>query len=290
MSIKGFLPLEITLPAAANLPESTHICYLKPHLSKNENEQTETTSSIFLINPLPCWNLNNVKKLFKQINTSCHVENVLVRESVDNSRISSIGSGINYDLHINLSILTNEEFGNELSAEERLPFGSSVIKFLDRDSFELFLTSLKKVNNKKLIYEFNKEDTGSGKYSKVVYEDKELLEKQVTKNLIEFQNREKIATEELENMRTIVDDDGFTLVIGSQNKTKADILGTMKKKADLEKDTEHVKKEKKKEKQDFYRFQIRERKKNEMSELLLKFRQDQQRVKAMKERRKFKPY
>lgn len=290
MSIKGFLPLEITLPEAADLPESTHLCYLKPHLSKNENEQTDTTSSIFLINPLPYWNLSNVKKLFKQINPSCHIESVMVRESIDNSRISSIGSGINYDLHINLSKLTNEELGTELSAEQRLPFGSSVIKFLDRDSFELFLTSLKKINSKKLIYEFDKKDTGFNKYSTVVHEDKFLLEKKVTKKLIEFQNREKIASEELENMKTVVDEDGFTLVIGSQNKTKADILGTMKKQADLEKDSEHVKKEKKKEKQDFYRFQIRERKKNEMSELLLKFRQDQQRVKAMKERRKFKPY
>jgi ribosomal RNA-processing protein 7 len=287
--IKGFIPLPITLLPSANLPETTHLCYIKPHMSKDPNEQANNTRSLFIINPLPFWTLENVKNLFKDVNSSCYIEKVIVRESIDTSRISSIGSGVNYDLHINLSKLTNEEFGLELPENERLPFGSSVVTFLDRDGLELFLTSLKKIKIK-LIWKIN-EDTGLTKYNQIQnVMDRDLLEKEVTQSLIDFSNREKIASEEVENMRTIVDEDGFTLVVGSAKKTKADILGTMKKKADLESDDAHLKKEKKKEKQDFYRFQIRERKKQEMNQLLSKFKDDQERVKVMREKRKFRPY
>lgn len=291
--IKGFMPLPITLPAAANLPESTHLCYIKPHMSRDPNEQADTTRSLFLINPLPLWTLDNVKKLFRQINTASHIEKILVREAVDLSRVSSLGSGVNYDLHINLSKLTNEEYGDELDENEKLPFGSSVITFLDRDGLELFLSSVKKIK-KTIKWDISDStaETGSAKYTQIpnLVLDRKSLEKQVAQSLIDFQNREKKAEEEVQNMREIVDEDGFTLVVGSQKKTKSEILGSMKTLADLEKDSAHVKKMKKKEKKDFYRFQIRERKKQEMNQLLSKFKEDQERVKLMKQRRRFKPY
>ncbi|KAG0681085.1 Ribosomal RNA-processing protein 7 [Pichia californica] len=291
--IKGFLPLPITIPAIANLAESTHICYIKPHLSKDENEQINTTRSLFLINPLPFWTIENVKKLFNQVNSASHIEKILLRESIDTSRVSSIGSGVNYDLHINLSKLTNIDFGFELNENEKLPFGSSVITFLDRDGFELFLSSLKKIK-KNLKWDIGNSinETGFNKYSKIpnVIIDRTKLEKEITNSLVEFQQREKNAEEEVQNMKEIVDEDGFTLVVGSQKKTKSEILGSIKKLSDLEKDDSHVKKMEKKEKKDFYRFQIRERKKQEMNQLLSKFKEDQERVKLMKQRRRFRPY
>ena len=47
---------------------------------------------------------------------------------------------------------------------------------------------------------------------------------------------------------------------------------------------------KSKEKQDFYRFQLRQRKKEEMNELLNKFKLDQEKVRMMKEKKRFRPY
>lgn len=290
--IKGFLPLPITIPAVANLPASTHLCYIKPHMSKDPNEQADTTKSLFLINPLPLWTLENVKKLFRQVNTASHIEKILVREAIDTSRVSSNGSGVNYDLHINLSKLTNEDYGEELKENERLPFGSSVITFLDRDALELFLSSVKKMKGS-LTWDLENlsGETGLKKYTQIPYlVDRKVAQKEVAKALIDFQNREKKAVEEVQNMREIVDEDGFTLVVGSQKKTKSEILGSMKKLSDLEKDDAHIKKKKKKEKKDFYRFQIRERKKQEMNQLLSKFKEDQERVKQMREKRRFRPY
>lgn len=290
--IKGFLPLPIAIPAVANLPPSTHLCYIKPHMSKDPSEQADTTKSLFLINPLPLWTLDNVKKLFRQVNNASHIEKILVREAIDTSRVSSNGSGVNYDLHINLSKLTNEDYGCELEESERLPFGSSVITFLDRDGLELFLSSVKKIK-KALEWDVtnSSSETGLQRYTRIPYViDRKVAEKEVAKTLIDFQQREKKAEVEVQNMREIVDEDGFTLVVGSQKKTKSDILGSMKKLSDLEKDEAHVKKNKKKEKKDFYRFQIRERKKQEMNQLLSKFKEDQERVKQMRQKRRFRPY
>ena len=67
-------------------------------------------------------------------------------------------------------------------------------------------------------------------------------------------------------------------------KTKAGILGKQK----LASTVGVVKaqsKMKSKEKQDFYRFQLRQRKKEEMNELLNKFKLDQEKVRMMKEKK-----
>ena len=93
----------------------------------------------------------------------------------------------------------------------------------------------------------------------------------------------------MQKQTEIVDEDGFTLVVGSHTKTKAGMLG--KQKLLQAKEQERSKKKlKRKEKDDFYRFQLREKKKAEMNDLLHKFKQDQERVKVMKERKRFRPY
>lgn len=292
--VKGFLPLPVTLPALANLPESVHLCYVKPHMSKQADEQADTTRSLFVINPLPGWDdVKLVRALVSQVSSGSRVESVLVREAKDEARVSSCGSGVNYDLHINLSMLSNEEFGRELEDDEKLPFGSSVVSFIDRDALELFLTNLAKFTKgkKKLVWDVTHMQTGLSKYTQIPHlSERTVMEKRVAKALVDFQNRERNAEEELKNMKNVVDEDGFTLVVGSAKKTKAEILGSIKKKSDLEQDVEFAKKSKSKEKEDFYRFQIRERKKQEMNSLLSKFKEDQERVRVMRQKRKFRPY
>ena len=78
-------------------------------------------------------------------------------------------------------------------------------------------------------------------------------------------------------------------MVGPQRKTKAGILGKQKLAATVE--SEKAKsKMKSKEKQDFYRFQIRQRKKEEMNDLLNKFKMDQEKVRVMREKKRFRPY
>ncbi|GMM48934.1 Rrp7 protein [Pichia kluyveri] len=298
MTTRGFVKLEIALPEVANLPSSTHCCYVKPHTSKLPNQQQDNTCSLFVVNPLPqpMWTLASVRTIFRQISSASHISNVLLHDCIDESRVSSIGSGVNYDLHINLSILSNPDLGSPLSEEEMLPFGTSVVTFVDRDGLELFLTNLTNINNNKskkkdkIITWKGDENVSLGfeRYSKVQnLVNRDEMEKIVAKSLLEFQNREKEAEDDVNNLKNIVDEDGFTLVVGPQRKTKSEILGSLRKKK-LEKDV--ITTNDKKEKEDFYRFQIRERKKQEMGSLLAKFREDQERVKLMRQRRKFRPY
>ena len=105
----------------------------------------------------------------------------------------------------------------------------------------------------------------------------------------DFDNAEQESIENLQNQASLVDEDGFQLVVGSHRKTKAGILGKQNLASTVE--SEKAKnKMKKKEKQDFYRFQLRQRKKEEMNELLSKFKSDQEKVRLMKEKKRFRPY
>lgn len=80
----------------------------------------------------------------------------------------------------------------------------------------------------------------------------------------------------------LVDEDGFKLVTGSDIKRRSDIDPAPK--------PQSSKRRKKLEKNDFYRFQFREQRKQEMSDLLRKYQEDKQKVKELKEKRAFKPY
>ncbi|KAF5095526.1 hypothetical protein D0Z00_003101 [Geotrichum galactomycetum] len=109
-------------------------------------------------------------------------------------------------------------------------------------------------------------------------------------------NFAKAEARELQNVRSLaeqVDEDGFTLVVSSTRKSAADIRTAPKMTEDeaIQNDsTTGGKKKKSKEKKDFYRFQIREQKKQEMNSLLKRFREDQDKIKELKEKKRFKPY
>lgn len=101
--------------------------------------------------------------------------------------------------------------------------------------------------------------------------DPEQLSNEVSQALVEFDRAEKESMESLQKQTQLVDEDGFTLVVGSHRKTKAGILGKQKLAATVELDKANSKL-KKKEKEDFYRYQLRQKKKDEMTELLHKFK------------------
>jgi len=75
----------------------------------------------------------------------------------------------------------------------------------------------------------------------------------------------------------VVDEDGFEVVTYKR-----------KEKLTAEED-QYVKPKKSKELQDFYRFQVREKKREELASLRAKFEADKRRVAAMKARRSFRP-
>ncbi|KAG0008563.1 Ribosomal RNA-processing protein 7 [Entomortierella chlamydospora] len=85
-----------------------------------------------------------------------------------------------------------------------------------------------------------------------------------------------------------MDDDGFTLVTRAGNKGY-NTDGVIKVQAIKAEDVKNIK-PKKKELQDFYRFQMREAKRDSTLIFLLVFEEDKIKIEALKVNRRFKPY
>ncbi|KAF8929801.1 ribosomal RNA-processing protein 7-domain-containing protein [Dissophora ornata] len=86
----------------------------------------------------------------------------------------------------------------------------------------------------------------------------------------------------------VMDDDGFTLVTRAGSKGH-NTDGVIKIQAVKAEDVKNIK-PKKKELQDFYRFQMREAKRDKLVDLRRKFEEDKIRIEALKVNRRFKPY
>ncbi|KAG0266273.1 Ribosomal RNA-processing protein 7 [Actinomortierella ambigua] len=86
----------------------------------------------------------------------------------------------------------------------------------------------------------------------------------------------------------MVDDDGFTLVTsaGKKGSNSDGVITVQAAKAEEVKNL----KPKKKELQDFYRFQMREAKRDKLVELRRKFEEDKQKIEHLKATRRFKPF
>ncbi|KAG0203115.1 Ribosomal RNA-processing protein 7 [Mortierella sp. GBA30] len=86
----------------------------------------------------------------------------------------------------------------------------------------------------------------------------------------------------------VMDEDGFTLVTraGSKGHNTDGVITITAAKAE---DVKNLK-PKKKELQDFYRFQMREAKRDKLVDLRRKFEEDKLRIEALKVNRRFKPY
>lgn len=277
--IKGFHILPVTLP------KSTHIHYIffKKHEVKGGNNNNR---SIFLIN-LPINTSTSVlKKYFQDVAIGSTLE----------SYTPSFLTDFPEDVYIDLTKLTSDlklsNTNEDIEISSKLPKNCGIITFIDKSAFQLALSSLKKLSSNASISNWPIKEFGSSFFLKNLQNqilNNEILTHEVSTSLAEFNQAEKESAEQLQEKTQLVDEDGFTLVVGSHRKTKAGIMGKQKLASTVELEKAQTKM-KKKEKEDFYRYQLRQRKKDEMNDLLTKFKQDQERVKLMKEKKRFRPY
>ncbi|TPX50122.1 hypothetical protein SeLEV6574_g01102 [Synchytrium endobioticum] len=112
----------------------------------------------------------------------------------------------------------------------------------------------------------------------------------VTHELELFEQAQRDAHRAAKSKRNVPDEDGFVLVTrASKRKTATDPSSgatVTAAKADEVRDL----KPKKRELQNFYRFQVKEKKMTQLSELRKKFDEDKVRIAALKSGRKFRPY
>ncbi|KHC72191.1 ribosomal RNA-processing protein 7 [Candida albicans P75016] len=275
--IKGFYVLPLKLTGT----KSIHYIYFKKHESKGTANDNR---SLFICNLPISTDLSTIKKFFQKVAIGSIIE----------SFINSLLTDYPEDIWINLTKLTSDLDLVDAVDEQasKLPKNCGIVAFIDKASLTLAFNSLKKLSSSLTECEWPIQQFTSNYYLKQYQKqilDPNSLTEEVSQALIDFDKAEQQSIEELQSQRNLVDEDGFTLVVGSHRKTKAGILGKQK----LASTVGVVKaqsKMKSKEKQDFYRFQLRQRKKEEMNELLNKFKLDQEKVRMMKEKKRFRPY
>ncbi|KAI8910023.1 ribosomal RNA-processing protein 7-domain-containing protein [Powellomyces hirtus] len=109
--------------------------------------------------------------------------------------------------------------------------------------------------------------------------------------LAAFEDAERAARLAVEQSRNVPDQDGFVTVVRGKGRRGMNVDGqgaaVMAAKAE---DVTNLKPKKKKELVDFYRFQMRENKRNQLADLRRKFEDDKQKIVALRASRRFKPY
>ena len=100
-----------------------------------------------------------------------------------------------------------------------------------------------------------------------------------------FDEKEMQRKHELEQKYNQPDEHGFVTVVRKGRKNNSDGLG-----CNVAAFSGTVEKKETKGLVDFYRFQMREKKRDELAELRRKFEQDKQQISQMKDQNRFKPY
>ena len=280
LEIKGFHVLPVQFGGTIN-KQKPHYLYFKKH----EGSQSDGRS-LFLFNLPIETNFNVIKKFFQTVALGATVEAYISSKLTDSLE----------DVWLDMTQLTS---GIEISVSEddelraKLPRNCGIIRFVDKLAFSLAFSELKKrcSSQEKITWPLE-EPMGSqfllNKYRSRFLDPQELSDS-VSQALVQFDEAERESMEQLQQQALLVDEDRITMVVGSHRKTKAGIMGRQKLASTVEVD-KALAKMKKKEKEDFYRFQLREKKKQEMNDLLSKFKQDQERVRLMREKKRFRPY
>lgn len=281
----GFVVIPFKLSKHNSLSEEDtafHYMFAKKHQSKYENEQ----HSLFIINIPLLTHLDNLKTAFNGIcsrfNTVSHIENLLYNDEFALQEVD-------------LSYLTSDLMSTENPQETRYtPRNTALLKFVDEASVDNCWNALRKYSTgnpeSRIEWEYKSPSIATFvNFYKPL--DVDYLKEDIFTHMNIFEQREQEALDTIQS--SIVDEDGFTLVVGKNTKSLNSIRKKILNKNPLSKHENKIKPPSsvdKKGKKDFYRFQIRERKKQEINQLLNKFKEDQEKIKIMKAKRKFNPY
>lgn len=257
--------------------------FIKKHQSKNEAEQ----NCLFVANLPLLTRLENFKtglsRILSQYDAVAHISQLLHNDEFGLS-------------DIDLSSLTSDLMSTGDSEEKRFtPRNTALLQFVDSASVDNAWSALRKYSQEredsKMVswsFESPSMTTFTNFYKPL---DTDYLKEEIYSHMTLFEQREQQAQEEAQ--ASIMDEDGFTLVVGKNTKSLNSIRKKIFNRNPLLKHEKIVKPPSmvdKKAKHDFYRFQIRERKKQEIGELLKKFKQDQEKIQEMKSKRRFNPY
>lgn len=300
-TIGDYTILPISIPAIPSYPvQATHHLYLRPHAPKIPIPSD--SRSLFLVN-VP---IDSTEAHFRAIFTSLVGAGRFESITFDNERSTTIATPETQtvDKRINKKRKRGEVLQDE--GVPKLPevwdrklhrSGSSAVAvFVDEKSVEVVLKAIRKVHKAGNYpvwgagIESKLPALGSKRYlahQKLRYPDKALLQASVDAFMADFNEREEQAARMAKKQRNVPDEDGFITV------TRGGRTGPARKHDAEEARRKELEKEEEKRKSmgDFYRFQGRERRKEEQGELVRKFEEDRKKVEGMRQERRgrFRP-
>lgn len=294
--VHDFLTLPLRIPAITSFPkEAIHYLYLRANAPKVPTENTPR--EVFAVNvPIDATELH-IRSLFANQLGGARIESVAFEGARVGKGISAPVAPVKQGKKRKRGA---EEDGEENTAEEvgLLPEtwdrelhrsgGTAVITFVDKPSADLALKEAKRAIKNKTGITWGVElgskvpPLGSARYltrHSLRYPDHSALQSSVDAFMTAFAAQEEARTKMLARQRAEPDEDGFiTVTRGGRN-------GPAKEDETKAKEEELRRREKNRIKEDFYRFQVREKKKEQAKDLVKAFEEDQRKVDEMKRRR-----
>ncbi|KAK9244929.1 ribosomal RNA-processing protein 7-domain-containing protein [Lipomyces tetrasporus] len=300
--ISGYCVLPIYLPAPVSTTGTSsdsedegglkqtpvvHYLYIRKHETPGDNSSSRT---IFVANlPIDATTLH-MHKLFSTIAD-------IAPSSIETVTFLPSPTGTSFQLIPSLSSLKGLQESEISQIRRILPTCSAAhVVFTDIKAMNKALGSLKFQQVTPPVWrlsdsvEQETEDanamTGSARYM-AIHKRRRIssaaLQVTVDSFMSAYNKAETQRERDAKRARSMPDDDGFVTVSRGVGRTA---VGTS---SDALK-AEAKKRQKKGELKDFYRFQIREEKKTRMNELLKNFKMDQEKIRELKAKRKFKPF
>lgn len=288
--VLDFTVLPIRQPSTPSFTkETTHYLYIRgnaPRLPTEENPR-----ELFLANVPVDATETHIKSLFAESLGGVRLESVSFADA-------RVGKGIKAPVVHAKKRKRGAEDGEAGEEIGQLPYiwdrevhrsgGTAVVRCVDRQSAEIALREAKKVSrgSREIIWGHGIEGKvpalGRARYKAhhdLRYPDHAALQASVDQFMEVFSAQETERARALARQRSEPDEDGFVTV------TRGGRAGPAREEDARLKEEELKKREKNRVKNDFYRFQLREKQKERAKELVKGFEEDRRRVDEMKGRR-----
>ncbi len=289
--VSGFVALPVVLaPPVACLSNAAHYIYLRPHDPKVADE--DATRSLFLVNIPVTTTETHLRHLFGTQLSAGRVERIHFSQDARGRTSVALGKAARGKKR---KRVTAEEVEAGLDAyklpktvdgEMHASGATAIVVFVDRPSMELTLKAAKKAAKlgHDIVWGSGIEEKlsplGLQKYQKfnqLHYPSRRELLRSVDGYMTAYAQIEEARSKEHARKRQVPDEEGFVTV------TRGSKGGLRKEDAE-----ELALKQKEKDKGfgNFYRFQMREKRKEKQEEMLRNFQDDKRKVEEMRMRRR----
>lgn len=294
-SVNDFVVIPLRYPALPSFPkETTHHLYIRANAPKVPTP--DTPRELFLVN-VPCdATETHIRSLFADQLGGARIENVAFESA-------RVGKGITAPVAPARKKRKRDEDDDETGEGEgeqvgSLPAtfdrevhrsgGTAVATFVDKASAELALKEAKKAvkAGKPITWAAGLENKlpplGGARYlahHKLRYPSRHALQDSIDAFMTALSAQEVARARALARQRSQPDEDGFVTV------TRGGKGDAAREEAARLKGEELAKRQKKMIGEDFYRFQVRERKKDEAKDLVRGFEEDRRKVEELRKRR-----